>query len=88
MRKDIKYLKYHLADIKFFMKRDDASGVQVVIEIINRKQLAEVSGIEYRRLCRLLRKEVMMTKEEVAILARVIKVRHCLIQLYVARRVN
>ena len=74
--------------LKKYMKMDNVAAVNIFIKFINRKQLSAASGIEYRRLCRLLRKEVTLTTTEVNQLAKIFKVRQPLVRKFIARPID
>jgi hypothetical protein len=81
-------IKISIPILRKYMKEDNAVATDIFLKYINRRQLSAATGIEYRRLCRLLRKEVTVTTEEVSIFARIIKVRHSVALKFIAQPID
>jgi hypothetical protein len=54
-------IKYAIPTLRYFLNNENQEGVNLILKYINQKQLAEVSGIKYRRLLRVLRNGPKMT---------------------------
>lgn len=78
-------IKVAIPHLKHFIEQEKDYGIETILSLVDRKQLSELSGIKYYRVCLLLRKKVSMKPTEVNQIAKIFKIRQSLVRKFIAR---